>query len=529
MAYFPIRTGAGPSRSQNLTLMAPKGQNLRDLPQLLDTSYAQRIRNYLIDASGQLYKRGGLEKLIDTAGTDGITMLLEFDSDDWIFAYDTTVARYNFTTETVTVLKNDFVVSADGLGITGVRYGEYVFVVTGTGKMWRMDNTFTFTEVSASPSASRCIAVAANRIVVGDGNGTVTYSEVDDGTDPPFNTWNTGTNADLAGTAQFRNGGAINSLITLGNNIVAFSEDGKFAFYIDQIDLGGTVSKVEREVMSRVDYGGFRGAIHTEKGLFYVNEAGLWNLVSLGQPDVKYSDQEFKATLLLGGQYFEGADLSDATLAFDPAKNTVYVSYRKGSDSNNFMIAYNTDTQAVSEITGWTIGRFMVIGDTIYGGSSTAGKVYQCFTGFDDDGISIGTEYIQEITVGTPFTKKKLDGVYVQGFLSTSSVVNVKFDIYDVQGRPINNKLKLEWEAQYNNNSYSGYNSAAYGVSPYGGDVDFSDLVESFDGATDKIRNFQRVRLHITNSDKLPHIINWVSLLTTEKSKIRRRKLTNVT
>lgn len=527
MAYFPIRAGGGARSSQNLTLMAPKGQNLRDLPQLLDVSYAQRIRNYLIDASGQLYKRQGLNKIVDTGGTDAITMVLEYDSDNWILGYGTTVARYQLSTDTLTVLKNNF--SAND-GFEGVNYGEYVFIVNGVDNLYRMDNTYALTSVAGAPISS-CIAVAGNRIVLGDAAspGVIKYSEVDDGTNPPFTTWTNGTNANEPGNAYFRNGGFVKSIITLGNNIVCFSENGKFAFYLDQIDLGGTISKIEREVMSRIDYGGFRGVIHTEKGLFYVNEAGLWNLYSLGQPDVKYSDQEMKATLLLGGDYFNGADLSDATLTFDPAKNTVYVSYRKGSDSNNFMIAYNTDTKAVSEITGWTIGRFMVVGDVIYGGSSSAGKVYQCFTGFDDDGLSIGTEYIQEITVGTLFTKKKLDGVYIQGFLSSSSVVNVNFDIYDVQGRPISNKLNLEWEAQYNNNSFSGYNSAAYGVSPYGGDVDFSDLVESFDGATDKIRNFQRVRLRITNSDKLPHIVNWVSLLTTEKTKIRRRKLTNVT
>lgn len=529
MAYRPIQARGGNRKSQALTLMAPKGENLRDLPQLLDTNYAQRIRNLLIDASGQMYKRGGLEKIIDTAGTEAITMIVKFDADDWIFAYGTTVSRYNFTTETVTVLKNDFVLSSDGPGISGVRYGEYVFVVSGAGKVWRMDNTFAFTEVAASPSNSRCITVAGNRIAVGDHLGTVTYSEVDDGTDPPFNTWTTGTVATAAGTAQYRNGGAINSLVTLGNNIVVFSENGKFAFYIDQIDLGGTISKIEREVIARTDYGGFRGAIQTKKGLYYVNEAGLWNLAALGQPGIDNTDQEAKVTLLLGGQYFDGKDLSGATLAFDPAKNTVYVSLRNGSDVNNYMLAYNTDTQAVSEITGWNIGTFMTVGDTIYGGSSVATKIYECFTGHDDDGSEIGIEYIQELTVGTPYTKKSLDGIYVQGFLSESQTVNVKLDIYDVQGRPINNKLVLEWSSQYNNNTQAGYNGADYSGASYNGDYDLAGMIESFDGATDKIRNFQRVRLHITNSDKLPLVLNWVSLLTTEKARIRRRKLTNVT
>lgn len=525
MGYQPIRARGGARKAQELTLMAPKGENLRDLPQLLDTNFAQRIRNYLIDASGQLYKRGGLELVFDTGGTTGITSLIEFDNDNWIVGYGTTISRYEISTDTVTVLKNDF--SANE-GFETVRYGEYVFIVNGVDGLWRMDNAYALLSVAGAPATPTCIAVAGNRIVMGDTSGTVTYSEVDDGTDPPFTNWATGTAANLAGSAQFRNGGAINTVTTLGNNIVAFSDNGKFAFYIDQIDLGGTVSKVEREVISRVDYGGFRGAIQTEKGLFYVNEAGLWNLVALGQPGIESSDQEAKVSLLLGGQYFDGKDLSDATLAFDPAKNTLYVSFRNGSSENNFVIAYNTDTGALSEITGWNIGRFLTIGDTIYAGSSVATKTWQCFKGFSDDGSNIGTEYIQELTVGSPFTKKSLDGCYVQGYLSENTTVNVKFDIYDVQGRPINTKLQLDWTTQYNNDAAVGYNSAAYGVSPYGGDADAAGLVESFDGATDKIRNFQRVRLHITNSDKLPHILNWVSLLTTEKARIRRRKLIKV-
>ena len=113
--------------------------------------------------------------------------------------------------------------------------------------------------------------------------------------------------------------------------------------------------------------------------------------------------------------------------------------------------------------------------------------------------------------------------------MSQDTVVNVKFDIYDVEGKPISNQLKLEWTAQYNNNTQSGYNGSFYNTSSYNGDEDVGGLIESFDGATDKIRNFQRIKLHITNNDKLPHTVNWCSLLTTEKNKIRRRKLTKIT
>jgi len=119
--------------------------------------------------------------------------------------------------------------------------------------------------------------------------------------------------------------------------------------------------------------------------------------------------------------------------------------------------------------------------------------------------------------------------LYIQGFLSSSSDITIRFDIYDRTGKLIKDKIRFQWTAQGSNSTFSGYNSAKYSSAAYGGDQDSARLIESFDGSDAFISNYQRIRLRITSGDKVPHIINWVSIDSQEKVKIRRRKLTKLT
>jgi hypothetical protein len=98
-------------------------------------------------------------------------------------------------------------------------------------------------------------------------------------------------------------------------------------------------------------------------------------------------------------------------------------------------------------------------------------------------------------------------------------------DIYDISGKLIENKLKFTWSAQNNLNKSDGWGTAKWGQSAWGGDVDNSGLIESFDGAHHFIRNFQRIRVHITEASLLTHQLDWFSLDARVKMNIRRRKL----
>lgn len=522
--YQPIQSKPTSSPTGVVITMAPKGENLHDLPQLLDAQFALKIQNYLISATGQLEKRKGIEKIFEVAGNVKITMLEKYTSDIFIFGYGTTIAKYTISTDTVDTIKADF---SSNSGFNGRRYGDYFLVCNGVDKMWRMDNTFTIAEISASPICDNLL-IANNRVValaLSTNKGAAKYSAIDDGTDPPFNNWTEGTAADTAGTVYFRNAGNIQSAEMLGDQIVVFADDGKWAFFINTIDSAGTLTKIDVFQMYRVDFGGARGAISTSAGLFYVNEAGLWQLTSVGQPNIKFSDQESRVSVLLGDTFFDNLDFTDTTLVHDAKNGFIFISCRKSSSSNNLVLAYNIDNKSFSEIDGWNIERFLNVGQIIYGSSSVKTVVYKCFSGYDDDGLEIGTDYLQELKLGDLSTRQMLMGCYSQGFLSIGTTINVKFDIYNVVGIIKEDKLAYAWTAQSNNNLSNGWGTAGYGLSAWGGDLDVGGLIESFDGCRPFIRNFQRIRLHITSSDKLPHTINWVSLSAKVKAPIRRRKM----
>jgi hypothetical protein len=192
MGYQPIQVNPRSSIRRSTTLMAKGGVNNRDLPQLLDVKFAQKIVNYLAESDGRLIKRKGLEKILEVAGTVGITLFKKFDDDTFIFGYGTTIARYTVSTDTVTNIKTNF--SANS-GFDGVRYGVNFFVCNGVDKIWRITAAYAISEITASPVCS-VLSVIGNRIYAGrlsTDETAVQYSMVDDGSTTPFGTWTIGT------------------------------------------------------------------------------------------------------------------------------------------------------------------------------------------------------------------------------------------------------------------------------------------------------------------------------------------------
>lgn len=388
--------------------------------------------------------------------------------------------------------------------------------------------TWTYTTVSGAPTA-KVIKVVGARLFAGnllEDETAVAYCQIDGGSNPPFSTWTAGTLADDAGRLNYRNAGGVNAIESLGSNVIVFSEFGKWAFYINTIDSAGTLRKVDVVVISRLDLGGARGAKATPKGLFYVNSSGIWQLISVGQPNIPFSDQEGLNTVLLGTQFFSDVDLTDIDITYLARYNTVLVTCSKNSTANNLVLAFNVENKSISELEGWNINRFLNINQVIYGGGSASTEVWKCFDGYSDDGKDIWTNYYQELKTGDLETRQMLLGMYIQGFLSASTTLDVRFDIYDTKGILIKDKMVLQWTAQGETPIGEGYGVAGWGTSGFGGDVDLAGLYESFDGAKFYIRNYQRIRVRISGHDKLPHKINWLKLLARSKAPIRRRKIT---
>lgn len=573
--------------------MAQKGINKRDLPQLLTPEFALEIKNYIIDADGGLEKRGGLDELFDASANYGMLMLEKWTDDIYLFGYNTTLAAYRISTDTITDIKTDFVNS----DMTGARYGDYFFIGSSGDKVGRVTFTldydgqtgnfatglivtggtsgataviledddsgangtltlgnisgtfedneaitdsatgaavvdgvldFTYTAITNAPKA-KIVRVVDTRLYAGNletDSSAVKYSEVDDGTNPPFTTWNVGTAATDGGLINYRNAGAVNEILNLGNNIVVFCDEGKWAFQINIFDSAGTISKRDDTVMYRVDAGG-TAAIQTDEGIFYVNAEGVWQLVQLGQGNVKSSDREELVSTLLGNKFFDDVTLSQASLVKDDKTNTLLIAVAQDSNINNLVLAYNTKMGAFSRFTGWNVTRFMNDDGAIYAGGSNTAKVWKIFEGNDDDGADIYYEFEQELNVGALWTRKELLGQYIQGELSPSTAPVIKFSIFDRTGTFIDDKLELQWNYGTSDLLAKGYGESSWG-DPFGGDIDTVGTVENFAGSRERIKNFQRIRINISGHDQASHVINWFSVQTREKAPIRRRNLTKV-
>lgn len=596
--YRPLQMRQGNRTSTQTSLMAKRGVNLRDLPQLLTPEFALYIKNYIINSDGGLRKRKGIKKIADNSTTNGPTMYEKYTSNYYIAAFADKLVAVEKGAGTITTI-NTYSSSSDRY--EGVRYGDYFFVTNGKEGIGRIqpqlaydaqtanftvgatvtggtsgataviladadggatgtltlgslngvfqDNetitgssggsatvtgtlSWSYTTVSGSPTAQTLQVVGA-RLYAGVG-ATVRYSDVDDGTNPPFTNWTVGTGADDPGEVAFRNAGTTQSIEGLGDIIVVWGDNGKWAFFPDVIDSGGTLVKVDRVVLDRVDFGGSRATLVTDQGIYYVNEGGLWQLISLGQPNIPFSDQEQQNSILLGNTYFDDVDLTNADMVYDTKNRLLLITCAKDSATNNFVIVYNTEFQAFSFFDGWNINRFLKDDAEIHAVSSINDKFYQVFSGDEDDGNDIYTEYYQELQTGSLETRQMLLGFYIHGFLSPASSVKVCFDIYTREGLFSQDKTCWTWTASSSQGlSVLGWGASSFGGTSWGGGglqtSDTQGLVEDFAGARPRIGNYQRIRVKITENSKVNHILNWFSVHTKVKAPIRRRNLVEVT
>jgi len=718
--YTPIQVKSGYAPREQTTLMAKKGLNLRESPQLLNLDYALEIKNYIISSEGVLEKRKGLKELFSVAGSNPGYLLEKFDDNHYIYAYDKYVSIYDKLADSSATIKT---YGASSTTYSGQRYGNYFFVTNGKDKLQRIarilkydavtkaftkgeiatggtssatgivlediadytpayltggtgatavvatwqsvtdgsfkitiDGTlYTIKEIdfssvttmddvastiqtairNATESTETCVwstdhfiihsvdetsssaitetsttagtdisgggataymdadvvhgtitsavklttgtlvlgnisgtfqyneaitdgkggsatvdgvldwqswsikdapigqvlRVIANRLYIGnlnDDETAVAYSGTDDGTNPPFTTWTVGTLATSPGRLYYRSAGEVKAVESLGSHVVILAENGKWAFKITTIDSGGMLTKIDDTSIQRIDTGGSSGALTIPQGLFYISHGGLWQLLAIGSDQLPTSTQEQLTSVLLGSDYFDDITLTNADMVYSQKYNSIFITVADDSSKNNKVIVYNLDYKAFSEITGWNINRFLNDNGTIYGISANETKVYQCFKTDNDDGSDITTSYKQEISSGGLNTIKQLDGVYLHGFLSQSSSIKVRFDIYDRKGVKVADKLQYTWTPDGSTGSISGHGTAVFGKSSWGGDEDSVGLVESFSGGKARIKNFQRIRVHLTEQSKVNHKVTYLSVISREKSIIRRRNLTKI-
>jgi hypothetical protein len=447
-----------------------------------------------------------------TGGTSGATAIVLEDSDSG-------------TTGTLT-LGSVVGTFEDNEVITGSLGGAAV--INGT-------LSWNYTTITNAPICNNLKVIYNRLLAIGTQDNPTggTYSAVDDGSNPPFDDWTVGTLSDDADEIFSRNVGRALSAELLGDIVVVFGETGKYAFRIDTITVGSDIKKVNTPVIDRRDFGGSRVARLTARGLLYANETGLWQLRSLGQPNIPYSDQESNLTdKNLGVEFFKDIDLLNADIIYDANNDTAYLTCAKNSAVNNLVIAYNFENSAVTLFTGWNIARFENVGDDeIFAISALSVRGYKCFSGASDDGKPIYTELTFELPNGIS-TNQDFVGMYTQGFLSYSSPLSICFNKWDLEGKYEENSKCFTWSAELGTPNQNGWGASQYGGASWGGNSNTEDrpdgTVEAFGGARWPIRGFQRLECKITSSSKQLHQITWIELQTRQKSQITRRNISVV-
>lgn len=385
--------------------------------------------------------------------------------------------------------------------------------------------TFASTEVTDAPKGKVMEIIGPRMFVAAllDDRTAAQFCDIDDGSNPPFETWSVGTGTTEGGKIINRTAGEVTGIDTVAQFFVVFYEDGKAAYYFQTAEEGGSLKRVDVTQMDRRDMGGSGPTLSTPKGLFYVNEGGVHSLIGIGQPNVPYSDQEIQNSQLLGAEYFDNIDFSNGKMMYDPKSQTLFITCARESVKNNLVLAYNMQNNAFVEIRGWNIADFYLDGSTFYGSSSVNGKIYELFTGYDDDGANIGTDFLQEIKLGSLTNRTDIHKIYGNAQLWNESNVTVSFGTFNRLGEYTADRASFSWDAEGDTGDADEWGSAVFGGAAWGGGYTSSGSLNSFDGCSPMIRNVERAKIRVTSNDKSPHIINFFQIVSRTKAPFRRR------
>ena len=522
LAKARIRIPPRQKTKQTMT-MPIKGINLKDLQQLLDPSQASLIKNYTVEGIAQLVKRKGSKKIFEVAGGATITMFRKFTTDVYMFAYATTLATFTKSTNIVTTLKSDFAATITD----GLKYGGFFLTCNSVNgdKIYRTPlSTLIPAEITNAPKCETLYSFES-RLLAGNTDTDTTEihaSVVDNGTDPPFDIWTVGLNASDPFKIRYRVAGDVKSISSLGQQVVILYEDGRAAFRITSLDLGGTLTLDTPISFQQIDFGGFRGAATTPKGTFFVNETGIWQWISVGQTNTPFSENIVETSLLLGVDFFDDISFLNADIVYDEKRNKVLVTARLDSSTNNIIFVYDLDTQAFTFFTGLNISRFLKDGSMIFGADDRKTVAYQLFEGHDDDGEDIYHEYIQEVQINDFDRLSNMNRFFMQSSVSESTNLGVHFDTFDRKGNETKSKVKLQFPTQGASTGSVGVGSAPIstsGLTALGRGSGTTTLIaQTRDDVV--IPEIWRLVVHIKGNDKVPHTVNLFTVTTEDRNEL---------
>ena len=424
--------------------------------------------------------------------------------------------------------------------INGVFQNNEALSGSGSGAA-KVDGTVDYTntaEISAgSGTVPKCeklniFDLALCAISTDSGESWMQASKKND-----FTKWEEGANAGDPYSVKFERAGAATDMGNLQNTAagsesfgdigVIFYKNGKYAYYNEVIDSGGTLTQKQTEFFQRLDDGGERGILSTPLGIFYGNENGEFLLRRDGSK-INLTDSFDDKTII-------DLNANDSDRVYLPEKEILLVTLKSKSASNN--IVYWFDTKTIGKrkitwgkITGWAINRFLLIGRTLYGGSSTSPKIVELLPDniYDDEEVDVYYKYNQPLNFGQQETVKNLLEIYIDGEITGGSPVDVEIFGLDEFGNETTTNKRFQWSKEAGGAGGSAYGKAQYAKNAFVRNP-FSGLSRNPQVAYPKAYGYKQYEIRISGNDKSSHILSIISITGNETRRQRQNLLTNIT
>jgi hypothetical protein len=399
-------------------------------------------------------------------------------------------------------------------GVTGIIEEDTDAGATGTLRLAEVTVNGKFLDNEAITDAATGAAVAN-----GDSFLNLTRE------DPYIVDWERAGQAKDMGNLQ----NSVSGSESFGDIGVIFYKEEIYAFYNELRDVGGTLTKTQKEFKVEPNSGGGeRGVLSTSFGILFGNKNGLSLLKNNGS--IK------NLTEFVSDENIQEFDVTDMDWVHIPEREVVIATIRKNAQVNNFGYWFSTKTMGGSDkplfgtITGWVINRFLLIGRTVYGASSTSPKVVELLPDniYDDEGGTVYYTYKQPLNAGQLETVKDILRQDIGAELS--SLHNIRFQILGL------NELETTEDETGIDYSVTGGGvvggMAAYGESAYGevgyGDSEVASNTKYVEKpGFKKAYGYKNYIVKITGNDQLPQKWRYISIHIQEGRLQRQSPMTD--
>ena len=421
---------------------------------------------------------------------------------------------------------------------------------TGTGSA-TVNGTLSvsWTEIADAPKCKYLAIINNNRLGTGNTNTNISgvhISRADQLSGVPFS-----ATADWAIVAvpdpdspfkvTFDEAKAVQSFGKIGQQTVVLLDSGKFGFRITQIDVSGTGLVLDTPVdFQNVDFGASGKAVSTSFGIFYVNEAGIFQLISGGQTDQPYSSQDQKISSQLDYDFTRNFTFDEADLIYDDRHSLLLITCKDNSSANNVVLCYKLDKQDKG-LNGWSTWDknarcWLKIDNEIYFGDSTETTVSKLDYDLGDNNDNpMYTEMLFEFKAGALNELIRATKVAIGGLLGAETQIDISFDAYD-RSWNLSERISLNGNndtVYYFSGSGAGASLGALGSGSVGGSaiggrgLSGTELTPKFGQRKMATTDFLRGRLRLTSFDKYQHELNFLTLFTESRGSARTSNLTS--